>query len=49
LYCKYTSKNIAKTLVILAFAVVAESKAQLKIYYIRHAEAGHNVVREWNL
>jgi broad specificity phosphatase PhoE len=29
------------------FAYVSQSAAGLKIYYIRHAEGGHNVVKEW--
>lgn len=29
------------------FSYISLSEAGLKIYYIRHAEAGHNVVKEW--
>jgi broad specificity phosphatase PhoE len=35
-------------LVLIAFfAFAASSDAGLKIYYLRHAEGGHNVVKEW--
>jgi bisphosphoglycerate-dependent phosphoglycerate mutase len=38
-----------RILLILAFVLfgASRSEAQLKIYYIRHAEGGHNVKKEW--
>ncbi len=32
---------------ICLFSLISPSEAGLKIYYLRHAEAGHNVVKEW--
>ena len=33
--------------VVCLLAYASQSEAGLKIYYLRHAEAGHNVVKEW--
>ena len=41
-------RNLCFALAVLGFlAFVAPSEAGLKIYYLRHAEGGHNVVKEW--
>ncbi len=34
-------------LIVVVLLGVCESNAQLKIYYIRHAEGGHNVLKNW--
>jgi broad specificity phosphatase PhoE len=41
--------RVARVLVAATFLLsfVSQSEAGLKIYYIRHAEGGHNVVKEW--
>lgn len=41
--------SFVRILLILAFVMFGaiRSEAQLKIYYIRHAEGGHNVKKEW--
>jgi broad specificity phosphatase PhoE len=40
--------NLCFTLAVLGFlAFAARSDAGLKIYYLRHAEGGHNVVKQW--
>jgi broad specificity phosphatase PhoE len=49
---KTTIMNLRKllhscVLITLFFLGAGESSAQLKIYYIRHAEGGHNVLRNW--
>jgi broad specificity phosphatase PhoE len=33
--------------IVCLFSYVSQSEAGLKIYYLRHAEGGHNVVKEW--
>lgn len=44
-------KNVKRISVLVVFVLlgVKESNAQLKIYYMRHAEGGHNVKKEWSL
>jgi broad specificity phosphatase PhoE len=37
----------AVLLIAIVLFCVSESNAQLKIYYIRHAEGGHNVKKNW--
>jgi broad specificity phosphatase PhoE len=41
-------RSVPLALALIAiFASAASSEAALKIYYLRHAEGGHNVVKEW--
>lgn len=43
------SSHLRSALILLAILLLGatDSHAGLKIYYIRHAEAGHNVAKEW--
>ncbi len=42
-------RRLSRAFVLLAIVLlgISNSSAQLRIYYIRHAEAGHNVKDEW--
>ena len=45
---KTISFNVKHLFLIISFSVFSTGlQAGLKIYFIRHAEAGHNVVKEW--
>ena len=45
---KTISFNVKYLFLIISFSVFSTGlQAGLKIYFIRHAEAGHNVVKEW--
>jgi len=45
---KFSKLLMCKFLFLIFFIAVSNSlQAGLKIYFIRHAEAGHNVVKEW--
>ncbi|MDW5290138.1 histidine phosphatase family protein [Formosa sp. PL04] len=47
--CYMDLRNINRISIMIAMVLfcVGESNAQLKIYYIRHAEGGHNVRKNW--